>query len=116
MSEKEVLSKIYRTYTKEESINYLKNVVSQLRQEVGILKSEISELKDEQSKKYQIRLDKLSKCHIHGYIKENHPDIHEQIKKVNKKVNENKRKAGIWRNKYFDILARYNKLLENEQV
>lgn len=43
MGEREVLLKIKREFTEDESINYMSEVISNLRKEIGILRSELAE-------------------------------------------------------------------------
>ena len=76
--EKNTLLDIYRTYSLDESIAYLKTIISPLQIEIGILNSEIEELK-EKNKKVNIqnndlqRSNKELKDEIRDYSK---PIIH----------------------------------------
>ena len=76
--EKNTILEIYRTYSLDESIAYLKTIISPLQIEIGMLNSEIEELK-EKNKKVNIqnndlqRSNKELKDEIRDYSK---PIIH----------------------------------------
>ena len=56
--EKNTILEIYRSYSLDESIAYLKTIISPLQIEIGILNSEIEELK-ERNKKVNIQNNDL---------------------------------------------------------
>lgn len=65
--EKNTILEIYRTYSLDESIVYLKTIISPLQIEIGMLNSEIEELK-EKNKKVNIQNNELQ--HVNKQLRQ----------------------------------------------
>ena len=74
--EKNTILEIYRSYSLDESIAYLKTIISPLQIEIGMLNSEIEELK-EKNKKVNIQNNDLLK---------NNKELRDEIRDYSKPI------------------------------
>ena len=104
-----VLLRIHRQYGKDESTKYLFDEISRLQFQIGELKSENAELAAA-IQKAPAEEKKPSTSVPKEWTKELYAkELKTTIKRMVKTNSEAKKNATEWRDKYFSLLAKYNK-------
>ena len=118
-----ILLKIHRQYSEKEAVAYLEGLLKQKNDEIAQLKFKIGELNSENSEikdsfvnlqKEFITLQKQLEKKVNAKKEWNLNDytlaLEGTIKKLNKKASDRTENVNKWRNMYFDILAKYEKI------
>lgn len=100
MEDEAILLKIKRSFSKDESVAALLQMISQLRFEIGVLKSELHEIKHKPTQVTKTRKEWEKEPLFHE-MKKNSDAVAKKNKQLNKDVIS-------WRNQYFSILAKLN--------
>lgn len=119
MTDTDHLLKMQRSYTSNEIIEYQKKVISDLQIEIGILKSTVAELEDKLKAgvvepKVDINSLKTKGWTLQLLEIEYVAELKKQISSLQEIINNGKfpnykKEVIIWRDRYFNELAKQNK-------
>lgn len=109
MFDREVLLSLKRRYSKDETVALLNKRLAEVEFENGILKSELAELKHElHSAKESVIIEGTKTKKM--WLKDDLIVQYEyQLKAANKKVKEYQKKLNEWRDRCFNLTAKYEK-------
>lgn len=104
MKDNPILLKINRQFTKDESLDALNKIISELRIEIGILKSENSELKDTIDSMFADGEPVQPNWLKNDVIK----NLENKLKKERKLKKDLQKSTNEWRDKFYSLLSLQN--------